>query len=156
MDPVYPEKYPYFYTVADAFDGVKNDPEEVKKRLDIMAPTNMGRILRRIPKNPKKVIKGSAIMNGSWFNLSRLSFDCPADTITAMGTALSTAGQCHPIEDRKLTIAELKRIDSLPDDFILTGDLNQQGERIGRMVPPIMMMNISKTIQKEVLDKCRS
>jgi DNA (cytosine-5)-methyltransferase 1 len=59
----------------------------------------------------------------------------------------------HPLEDRKFTIAELKRVMSLPDDFIATGTFEQQWERLGRMVPPVMMMNIAKTVKTEILDK---
>jgi DNA (cytosine-5)-methyltransferase 1 len=65
----------------------------------------------------------------------------------------SAAGSCHPTEDRKFTIAELKRITSVPDDFVLTGTFAQRWERLGRMVPPIMMREISRTIKENILDK---
>jgi DNA (cytosine-5)-methyltransferase 1 len=52
-----------------------------------------------------------------------------------------------------LTVQELKRIQSLPDDFILTGSQSQQTERVGRMVPPLMMKAIAENIYKEVLSK---
>lgn len=57
------------------------------------------------------------------------------------------------MENRKFTISELKRITSVPDDFILTGNYSQKWERLGRMVPPVMMMHIANTIKSEVLDK---
>jgi DNA (cytosine-5)-methyltransferase 1 len=60
----------------------------------------------------------------------------------------------HGTEKRKFSIAELRRICAFPDDFILTGTYSQQWERLGRAVPPVMMMYIAKTIQTEVLDKC--
>jgi DNA (cytosine-5)-methyltransferase 1 len=50
-------------------------------------------------------------------------------------------------------LGELKRIMSLPDDFILTGKWNQRAERIGRMVPPLMMKAIADSIYEKVLDK---
>lgn len=156
MEPVFPQPYDYYYTVGDALETVVNDPEEVEMRLKAMkGGKKIGEILARIPKNPKKPIKGNSveIANGSFFGLVRESMYCPASTILAAGTGTNSAGQCHPLYDRKFTIAELKRIDSLPDDFILTGKLDQQGERIGRMVPPVMMMNIAKTVQIEILDK---
>lgn len=153
IDPVFPKPYNYYYTVADAFQGVQNPPEEVEERLAAMKG-KMAEILRKMPKNPKRIIAGSSYNEkGSYFNLQRLSMLCPSSTIVALSTQKSTAGLCHPLEDRKLTIAELKRLTSLPDDFIVTGNLNQQGERIGRMVPPVMMMNISKTIKEQILDK---
>jgi DNA (cytosine-5)-methyltransferase 1 len=58
-------------------------------------------------------------------------------------------------EKRKFSIAELKRICAFPDDFQLIGTYAQQWERLGRAVPPVMMSYIAKTIQAEVLDKCK-
>ena len=44
---------------------------------------------------------------------------CP--TVTGMGGNLGMASVVHPIERRKFTIAELRRICAFPDDFILVG-----------------------------------
>ena len=54
---------------------------------------------------------------------------------------------------RKFTIAELRRICAFPDDFILHGSYEQQWERLGRAVPPVMMSHIAKTIRDEILLK---
>jgi DNA (cytosine-5)-methyltransferase 1 len=70
-----------------------------------------------------------------------------------MGSADTTAGAFHWIEPRKLTLGELKRIMSLPDDFKLTGKWNQKAERCGRMVPPRMMERIASAIYTNVLEK---
>ena len=70
-----------------------------------------------------------------------------------MGSAETTAGAFHWIELRKLTLGELKRIMSLPDDFKLTGKWNQKAERCGRMVPPLMMERIASSIYDKVLEK---
>lgn len=56
---------------------------------------------------------------------------------------------------RKLTIAELKRIGSFPDDFILTGSYAQQWERVGNSVPPVMMYHIAKNIRENILSKIK-
>ena len=40
---------------------------------------------------------------------------------------------------------------SLPDDFKLTGKWNQKAERIGRMVPPLMMKAIATSVYEKVL-----
>ena len=153
MVPVYPKPFPYYYTIADAFADLKNDEEEAKMLTEYMAKTKQGWVLRKLRKNPSKPISAANVMNGSWFNTKRESMYCPCSTLTSVGNSISASGSCHPLYDRKLTIAEMKRITGLPDDFILTGNRNQQGERIGRMVPPIMMMNIAKTVQTEVLDR---
>lgn len=152
-EPVYPKPFQYFYTLRDAFDGLPEEREEKNRLIEEYARYRNGIVLRKLPKNPKRPIKGSSVMNGSYFNLSRESFYEPCSTICQMNGQKGAAGNCHPVEDRKFTISELKRITSLPDDFILTGDYTQQWERAGRMVPPVMMMNIAKTIQTEILDR---
>ena len=154
IDPVFPKPLPYYYTLGEAFEGLPDEREEKDRLIAEYAPYRSGKVLKLLPKNPKKPIKGSKVMNGSYFNLSRESLYYPCSTVCQMNGQKGTAGNCHPIEDRKFTIAELKRISSLPDDFILTGEYTQQWERAARMVPPIMMMHIAQTIQKEVLDKC--
>jgi len=67
-----------------------------------------------------------------------------------------SASVVHPTEKRKFSIAELKRICSFPDDFVLVGSYAQQWERMGRAVPPLMMQRIAQTVQTEILDRCRS
>lgn len=57
----------------------------------------------------------------------------------------------HWKEPRSLSIPELKRVSSFPDDFILTGSFAKQWERIGRAVPPLMMYAIAQSI-REILD----
>lgn len=151
--PAYPKPLPYFYTLRDAFEGLPEDRFEKDRLIEEYAKYSSGKVLRKLPKNPKRAIKGSSVMNGSYFNLSRESFYQPCSTICQMSGLKGCAGNCHPTEDRKFTIAELKRITSLPDDFILTGTYEQQWERAGRMVPPIMMMHVAKTLQTEVLEK---
>lgn len=76
----------------------------------------------------------------------------PCGTVCQTNGQVGMGGNCHPLEDRKFTIAELRRITSVPDDFLTTGTFPQQWERLGRMVPPVMMMYIAKEIQKEILD----
>ena len=52
---------------------------------------------------------------------------------------------------RKMTIAELRRICSFPDDFILHGSYAQQWERLGNCVPPVMMSHVAATIKDRIL-----
>lgn len=57
--------------------------------------------------------------------------------------------------NRPLNIIEQKKIHSFPDDYVFTADTNEQGKYITRSFPPIMMSYIAKTVQTEILDKCR-
>ncbi len=68
---------------------------------------------------------------------------CP--TVTQLG-GTSAASVTHPLERRKFTIAELRRICGFPDDFVLTGTYSQQWERLGRAVPPPMMRAVGEAL----------
>lgn len=153
--PVHPEPFAYYYTLGDALDGVQNDPEEVKRLIAECEKYSWGKILKKLEKNPKKVLSGQSVTGGSYFNLTRESMYKPCSTICQQHGLASVCGTNHPLEDRKFTIAEMKRITSIPDDFILTGEYSQQWERLGRMVPPIMMKQVAETIYKEILCKIK-
>ena len=114
-----------------------------------------GKIAAKMPVNPAKTVSGQDITGHGYFNLSRDPWDKASGTLCQMHGGLGVCGTIHPAECRKYTINELKRLTSIPDDFILTGDYSQQYERLARMVQPVMMKHIAETIQKEVLDKCR-
>ena len=58
---------------------------------------------------------------------------------------------CHPLDNRKFTIKELKRIMSLPEDFKLTGNINNNLNVVGRMVPPLMMKALAESVYNKVL-----
>jgi DNA (cytosine-5)-methyltransferase 1 len=77
--------------------------------------------------------------------------DLPSPTLTQRGQQKSVSGVFHYAENRKFTIKELKRIMSLPEDFVLTGTFDQQAERIGRMVAPKMMAALAGSIYENVL-----
>ena len=90
-----------------------------------------------------------------YLNLKRTRLDGPSHCISSAGGNTSTASITHPTEKRKFSIAELRRIGGFPDDFVLTGTFAQQWERIGRAVPPVMMMHIANTIKEEILCKIK-
>lgn len=85
-----------------------------------------------------------------YFNMSRATFAEPAPTILSR-TGSSKVGVSHPTEKRLLSIAELRRVCSFPDDFVLTGNYGQQWERLGRAVPPVMMKHIAAAVRDRVL-----
>ena len=88
-----------------------------------------------------------------YFSLVRTDRDKPCPTICASHGSPGIASVTHPLEKRKFSIAELKRICGFPDDFILKGTYPQQWERCGRSVPPVMMSHIAATIRDEILRK---
>jgi DNA (cytosine-5)-methyltransferase 1 len=88
-----------------------------------------------------------------YINLVKPSIDRPCNTVTAPSGLHSAATVVHPIEKRRFSIAELKRICAFPDDFVLLGSYAQQWERLGRAVPPVMMRAIAEVIRDQIL--CR-
>tara|TARA_B100001778_G_scaffold332027_1_gene337498 strand:- start:161 stop:1309 length:1149 start_codon:yes stop_codon:yes gene_type:complete len=139
--------------LGQALEGLEYDEEEVKMLTEKFSKTAYWRDTgSKMPQNPDKVLTGMDYHHkGHHFNLKRVSLKVPAPTLTAMGSNDTTAGAFHWSEPRKLTIGELKRIQSLPDDFKLTGKWNQKSERIGRMVPPILLKEIADSVYEKVI-----
>lgn len=72
--------------------------------------------------------------------------DRPSPVVTASAGGRGTAGVIFADEPRKFTLAELRRICSFPDDFVLTGTYQQRWERLGRAVPPLMMAAVGRAL----------
>ena len=150
---VFPQELPDVVPLKDALIDLEYDEEEVKYLTEKFSKTAYWRDTgSKMEIDPPKVLTGMDYHpKGHHFNLKRVSQYQPAPTLTAMGSNDTTAGAFHWAEPRKLTIGELKRIQSLPDDFKLTGKWNQKSERIGRMVPPLMMKAIADSVYNKVL-----
>lgn len=87
--------------------------------------------------------------NGNkWFNLRRISYDLPGQTITK---ASGGSSLIHPIEDRILGLPEYKRLSSFPDSFQFIGNKYNFKARIGNSVPPLFMQAIALHIKSEIL-----
>ena len=150
---VFPQELPDVVPLKDALIGLEYDEEEVKYLTEKFSKTAYWRDTgSKMEIDPPKVLTGMDYHpKGHHFNLKRVSQYHPAPTLTAMGSNDTTAGAFHWAEPRKLTLGELKRIQSLPDDFKLTGKWNQKSERIGRMVPPLMMKVIADSVYNKIL-----
>ena len=155
LSTLFPDPSNIVIPVKDVMVGLEYDAEEVKYLTEKFTNTAYWKQTgSKMPIDPEKVLTGGDYHpKGHHFNLKRVSQYAPAPTLTAMGSADTTAGAFHWIEPRKLTLGELKRIMSLPDDFKLTGKWNQKAERIGRMVPPLMMKAIATSVYEKVLEK---
>ena len=153
ISQVFPEPDSDIIPVKDAMIDLEYDPEEVKYLTDKFTNTAYWKQTgSKMEIDPEKVLTGMDYHpKGHHFNLKRVSQYAPSPTITAMGSADTTAGAFHWSEPRKLTIGELKRIQSLPDDFVLTGKWNQKSERIGRMVPPLLLKAVADSVYEKVI-----
>lgn len=128
-----------YFVHARTENGVTVDPET-------------GETVSLGPKLPAYAVEWAKLRLGErsqrYIQVARPDPDLPAPTI--LGHDRGGSG-LHPLECRKLTIAELRRISGFPDDFALTGTYAQRWERIGRAVPPVMMMHIAATIRDKIL-----
>ena len=178
IEPAHPKPLSYQYTVKDALPWVTtyNYNKGIDKQLEeksadscvantvtktisggngrvkwnVEAETDISKYA--IGREWEKMEQGSS--HPKYLNLKRCDLDKPSYCVSQMGGQNSgVASVTHPTEKRKFSIQELKRICAFPDDFILTGSYAQQWERLGRAVPPVMMMYIAKTIQLEILEK---
>lgn len=157
IEPQFPKPLDSQITLREALDGLEQDEDQRLFLLEDIKKFAVYEKLQELPKNPRKRIGYSSGTNkASYFNLVRESMYHPCSTVVQMGGQRGgVASIMHPLEDRKFTIPELKRIMSVPDDFVLTGTYAQQYERLGRMVPPLMMKAIAETVRDEILCKMK-
>lgn len=142
--PVHPIPFGYRYTLREALKGVAPGLSRPMK------PNSRTISLYKItPRGEQFTASAHSLfgMQNKWHTHRRLAWDEPSPTILAGG-----ATQYHPDEPRSLSIPEVKRVCSFPDDYQFTGGFAKQWERMGRSVPPLMMKAIAQTIAKEVFN----
>ena len=142
IDPVHPSPLPYRYTIKEVIEGLS------EKGLSL--PITKGTMTYKLWSASRAGDSLSVAyekMKGkkAFYTHVKQSPDKPSNTITA------TMCNLHWEEPRKLSVNELKRICSFPDDFVLFGSVQRQYERLGRSVPPLMMMRIASEIKDKVL-----
>ena len=157
LSSVFPDENKNVIPVKDVMVDLEYDDEEVKYLTEKFTNTAYWKQTGSImPVDPEKVLTGGDYHpKGHHFNLKRVSQYAPAPTLTAMGSAETTAGAFHWTEPRKLTLGELKRIMSLPDDYKFheSEKLDDKYRRIGLMVAPYHMMHNANSIYEKVLCK---
>jgi DNA (cytosine-5)-methyltransferase 1 len=151
--PSFPKPSNKIKTIRDAWINLPKENKQAGTDLETTDSKKYSYVkyLKKLRKSPNKVLYGSSV--GGYFNLVRLSFNLPSNTVCQMGGMPGVATVCHPIKDRKLTIYELKRITTFPDDFELVGTFRQRWEACGRSVPPKFMQAIAENIRYNILDK---
>lgn len=131
---LHPKPKKQFVKLKDALKGLKFTDEDAKQT-DIKKYSIYPLLvnLKKGATHPKR------------FNLYKANPEGPCYCITATTGTIGAANVCH-WENRAFTVSEVKRIMSVPDDYILTGTYKQKVERLGRMVAPFMMKAVSENI----------
>ncbi|WP_314690556.1 DNA (cytosine-5-)-methyltransferase [uncultured Rothia sp.] len=162
IKPAWPKPQEYRYTVNQAISGVESTVEQIVEswlgtKEDLIS--TYGDIPDEVIKEFWKdqfSIKGTDsrfAIGAAWyilgpggspentyFQLIRSHPDRPAPTITATSAGnIAAAGITHPHECRKFTVPELRSLFTFPGDYKFDGTTEQQGERMGRSVPPYLM-----------------
>ncbi len=136
-----PRLLPYRYSFADALASL--EPPTIEE----LDETSIERFA--IGEEWRKL--GPGEQSERYFSLVLPKLDEPLPTLTQTAGSLGAASVVHPMEQRKLTDREARRLSSFPDDFVLTGSYEQRIERIGRAVPPLMMRAVAERIRDALL-----
>lgn len=84
----------------------------------------------------------------AWFGISRLSWDRPAPTLVKAFSVSGGHGFLHPAENRRVGAAELKRLQSFPDEYDFgESTYTEIHARLGNSVPPLLMYAIATTLR---------
>lgn len=81
----------------------------------------------------------------------RLTKDMIAPTITRWVFHPGSGRWGHPEDIRTLTIREVARIQSFPDDFEFVGSYNDQAGQLGNAVPPLLAQTIVLNMKNQLV-----
>jgi len=148
--PTFPQSLRRPFTVKDAFEKVNNINKDIND-LDIKRFALYNKIKRLKP--------GQCIADlpeqKSGYTCLKLRWNKYSPTICKSQEHISSHdGFIHPSEHRKITIPELKRLGSFPDEYQFT-DWKNGWHRIGNSVPPLFMKTIAEHIRYNILDKMK-
>ena len=176
VSSVFPEPEEEFATIQDAIGDLKHNnanASEAVELCDAMKKSAKYKWLKRLPKNPDRVMSVGDDVVGPWYDKviahrkkmgktvperkssfyqsRRVPYNQASHTLSEQGLMTSLAVHLHPEEDRVFTTKESARIMTLPDDYIFTGTLNQNLARIGLMVAPLCLKYLADNIYENIL-----
>ena len=173
---VYPEPDTDVHTIHDAINDLQKTNQNMSEAYDLriaMEKSAKYKWMKRLPKNPDKVVsvgddvvtpwfdkwiehrkkRGKVLpeRKNSFYQSRRVPWNQPSHTLSEQGLQTSLGVHLHPEEDRVYTTLEAARIMTLPEDYKLTGKLNENLARIGLMVAPLCMHYLSNNIYNNIL-----
>ena len=134
----YPKPHEYKPVLRDVLKNVPDSvgakyPEKKKKVFDLVPP---GGYWRDLPDDvAKEYMKSCYYMGGGRTGIARrISWDEPSLTLTC-SPMMKQTDRCHPDESRPFTTREYARIQSFPDEWEFSGNMNSIYKQIGNAVP---------------------
>lgn len=105
-------------------------------RLQYLRMVPEGGNWRDLPDSVKQAAMGGAYASGGGKVgfYRRLSYSQPSPTVVTSPVQKATM-MCHPTQDRPLSVAEYARIQQFPDDWVITGTMQERYKQIGNAVP---------------------
>ena len=177
LSGLFPQPETEYASIRDAIGDLKLDNENASEAVELceaMKKSAKYKWLKRLPKNPEKVASVGDDVVGPWYDKviahrkkmgktvpekktsfyqsRRVPWHQASHTLSEQGLQTSLAVHLHPEEDRVFTTKESARIMTLPDDYKLTGKLNEKLARIGLMVAPICMKYLADEIYKQIIE----
>jgi DNA (cytosine-5)-methyltransferase 1 len=133
-EKLHPKPFKNIITLENAFDGLDLSQQD-KIDTDI-SKYSIYKLLKEMPRGTAHVRR---------FGLQKAHPERYSPCILATNGNRGAASAVH-WDNRAFTVAEVKRIMSVPDDYILTGTYQQKIERLGRMVAPLMMKAVADNL----------
>lgn len=147
IKPTHPKPTTKPISVKAALKNVKNDVEQRTLPEFLIEYARMHGEQWSTNLTAYKKIKGTTAgaMSTKWCSWHKVCGTLPKSEI-------ASSGIIHPDKKRYLSLSEMKRIASFPDDFVFV-DRKTGCERIGNSVPPLLMKAIAEHIKINILDK---
>jgi DNA (cytosine-5)-methyltransferase 1 len=142
----FPRPYGFVINLNEGLEGVVNTEDDIA---DAMYKEG---VVKNYLVQMKEGETGDMYAENGYFGLQRVSRDKPCPTIRAR-QGNKGACLCHWEEHRELSIPELTRIMSFPEDYYLGDKYSKKAERLGRAVPPLMMKALAEHIYNNILSK---
>jgi len=130
--------------LRDAYHvSAKHKPETIKVIQSV--PKNGGNRPKGIGPKCLDKVKGFSDVYG------RLNWDRPSITITQYARNPASGRYVHPEQDRGLSIREVSRLQSFPDDFLFVGKFDSIFKQIGEAVPPKFSCAVASNVLIELI-----
>jgi len=142
---------PQWLTFREAVVGLSNIGHDhvnfSEKRQKFFKFLGPGQYWKHLPEELQKEALGKSYDSGGGKTgfFRRLAWDKPSPTVVTH-PAMPATDLCHPEEDRPLSVQEYRRLQEIPDDWVIAGSLIDQYRQLGNAVPVSLGEAIGQTI----------